>query len=71
MNDYSEQVRQFNADWDGDGLTTREELMYGLNPYSPDTDGDGILDSQEGMVSPPNELRDRYLRHARTILGVA
>ena len=69
MNDYSEQERQLNADWDGDGLTTREELMYGLNPYSPDSDGDGILDSQEEMISTPDELRDRYLYHARAILN--
>lgn len=69
MNDYSEQERQLNVDGDGDGLKTREELMYGLNPYSPDTDGDGILDSQEGVISTPNELRDRYLNHARTILN--
>jgi hypothetical protein len=34
-------------DLDGDGLTTREELMYGLNPLAPDTDGDRIPDGRE------------------------
>lgn len=37
-------------DSDGDGLTDDEEIALGTNPYSPDTDGDGILDSIEKQV---------------------
>ena len=34
-------------DYDGDGLTNREELDLGLNPANTDTDGDGTLDGAE------------------------
>lgn len=36
------------ADLDKDGLSTADELLLGLNPQNPDSDGDGILDGQEG-----------------------
>jgi alpha-tubulin suppressor-like RCC1 family protein len=32
------------GDPDGDGLTTKEELTLGTNPFNPDTNGDGIGD---------------------------
>lgn len=43
-------------DYDGDGMTNREEFIFGYNPLDPenfgirtnhDTDGDGILDAHE------------------------
>ncbi len=34
-------------DSDGDGLTDREELELGTDPFLPDTDGDGILDGED------------------------
>jgi hypothetical protein len=34
-------------DSDGDGLTDAFEINYGLNPHSPDSDHDGLLDSAE------------------------
>ncbi len=34
-------------DIDGDGLSNEFEQMYNLDPYSPDSDGDGILDGDE------------------------
>ncbi len=34
-------------DYDGDGLTNREELDLGLNPANTDTDGDGTPDGAE------------------------
>jgi hypothetical protein len=36
-----------NLDSDGDGLTNLEEYELGTDPFNPDTDGDGILDSDE------------------------
>jgi hypothetical protein len=39
--------QNLDLDFDGDGLTEREELKYGLNPLAPDTDGDGLYDGQE------------------------
>jgi hypothetical protein len=38
-------VRIEDADPDGDGLTTWEELALQTDPYHPDTDRDGIFDS--------------------------
>lgn len=35
------------ADTDGDGLTDRDEIIYGTNPFDKDTDGDGYLDGEE------------------------
>ena len=35
------------TDSDGDGLSDRRETALGLDPFSPDTDGDGILDGDE------------------------
>jgi hypothetical protein len=35
-------------DSDGDGLTNLEEYLRGTDPFNPDTDGDGILDGDEG-----------------------
>ena len=34
-------------DSDGDGLTTRQEESFGLDPRNPDTDGDGIGDGED------------------------
>ncbi len=36
-----------DADPDGDGLTNREEKMFGTDPHNPDTDGDGLKDGEE------------------------
>jgi hypothetical protein len=36
-----------NGDPDGDGLTTAQELGYGINPATADTDGDGMPDGWE------------------------
>ncbi|MFT4177118.1 MAG: PA14 domain-containing protein, partial [Luteolibacter sp.] len=35
------------GDYDGDGLTNREEYLAGTDPCNPDTDGDGISDLDE------------------------
>jgi len=34
-------------DSDLDGLTDRKERLYGLDPFNPDTDGDGFSDGDE------------------------
>jgi uncharacterized repeat protein (TIGR01451 family) len=36
-----------NADPDGDGLSTRDEVNLGSDPYEADTDGDGLRDGEE------------------------
>ena len=36
-----------NADYDNDGLTTKEEYNLNLNPCLADTDGDGLSDGDE------------------------
>ena len=35
------------GDFDMDGLSNREEYVYGTDPSNPDTDGDGLVDSSE------------------------
>lgn len=41
-----------NRDSDDDGLSNAAEvLVYGTDPFNPDSDGDGILDGQETMVA--------------------
>lgn len=35
------------ADSDKDGLTDRNEILYGTDPYARDTDGDGFIDGEE------------------------
>lgn len=37
----------YDQDSDNDGITNRLEFMAGLDPYSIDTDGDGITDYEE------------------------
>jgi len=37
----------FDLDSDNDGKSDEGELFYNLDPFNPDTDGDGLLDGQE------------------------
>lgn len=37
----------FGLDRDGDGLSDRQEAVWGTDPENPDTDGDGIPDGDE------------------------
>ncbi len=36
-----------SIDSDGDGKSNLEELNYRLDPFNPDTDGDGLMDGEE------------------------
>lgn len=40
-------VADGTQDQDQDGLTNRDEFLFGTNPISPDTDGDGTMDGVE------------------------
>ncbi len=40
-------INDANLDYDGDGLSNLEEYERGLDPFNPDTDGDGIPDGEE------------------------
>ena len=44
-------VKDFNPDFDGDGLTDLEELVIGTNPCHWDTDGDHMCDGWEVLHS--------------------
>jgi len=39
--------RGVGPDSDHDGLTDRQETLFGTDPANPDTDGDGVLDGQD------------------------
>ena len=41
------------ADDDRDGLTNRQEYEFGTDPHNPDSDGDGVLDGQDGWAKDP------------------
>lgn len=74
-------------DSDGDGLTNREERIAGTNPYSSDTELDGIDDATDmatgnPLDSNPNTprepetdkarlMREQYLSFAKSVLGDA
>ena len=45
-----------DADIDGDGLTNTQENDLGTDPYNPDTDADGLTDSDEVNVYFTNPL---------------
>jgi YVTN family beta-propeller protein len=40
-------IDEDQSDWDGDGLTNKQEKDKGTDPWDPDTDGDGIPDGQD------------------------
>lgn len=42
------------GDFDSDGLTNREEFVHGTDPSNPDTDGDGLSDSEEVFTYQTN-----------------
>jgi hypothetical protein len=42
-----------SVDADGDGLTNAEELAMGTNPFSADSDGDGVADNLDALPLDP------------------
>ncbi len=46
-----------DKDRDGDGLSDRAEKEYGTDPKSPDTDKDGLVDSDEIILYHTNPLQ--------------
>ncbi len=49
-------IYYFAGDFDGDGLPNGEEMRYGTNLYSKDSDGDGLWDSDEINIYHTNPL---------------
>ena len=43
----SNPLAALNADWDGDGISTSEEITHGTNPGKIDSDEDGLNDGDE------------------------
>lgn len=50
-------ISDYNEDYDGDGLTVKQEMKYGTDPMKADTDGDGILDGKEIKKYHSNPLK--------------
>lgn len=46
-----------DGDFDNDGLTNAEELLFGTDPRNPDTDGDGLSDFDEIYKYKTNPLK--------------
>ncbi|OQY03964.1 MAG: hypothetical protein B6I25_07565 [Planctomycetales bacterium 4572_13] len=46
-NPYDIPTNPLKADTDGDGVSDRKEIEWGINPNDPDTDGDGVDDGVE------------------------
>ncbi len=58
-------------DSDGDGLSDEKEKIMGTNPYSRDTDGDGIVDSADANPLVPEKKIPGFTSLALVIgLGV-
>jgi len=47
-----------DLDSDDDGLSDRDEIIYGTNPDNNDTDGDGLLDGEEVHTYDTNATND-------------
>ena len=57
-------------DLDGDGLTNIEEYQHGTDPFSADSDGDGILDSDDdGRIPRDATGATRSLERAVTVIA--
>ena len=46
-------------DWDGDGLSTAQEMAQGTDPFNPDTDGDGLDDAVD--IYPRDPMRGQII----------
>jgi len=44
---------RISADSDGDGLTDRQEILFGTDPLNPDSNGNGIPDGEDREPWPP------------------
>lgn len=42
-------VKPISNDFDNDGISNKDEILYGTNPFDPDSDDDGIIDGNETL----------------------
>ncbi len=63
-NDSQDQIDQpaeiidSNIDSDGDGLTDKQEMVIGTDPFNPDSDEDGLFDNEEIVLYETDPLND-------------
>jgi len=55
-----------DRDSDGDGLSDKQETMFGTDPANPDSDGDGLLDGED-----PEPLKAQGKGRNRVLLTVS
>lgn len=68
---------ELDEDFDGDGLSNADELLWGSNPRDYDTDNDGLNDRSEQAAEqnprlkqdPKTQLRERYYDLVSPMLG--
>lgn len=57
-------------DTDNEGLTDREDILFGYEPLNPDTDGNGILDGDEKRYQSKTEAVGNEIHNEITSITI-